>query len=153
MEILFVVPDYYSDRPKPCMHGWGSRHITVNPAGEVLPCPTAGEIPGMKFDNVQFKSLKSIWADSEAFNRFRGTAWLSEPCQSCEFRDKDFGGCRCQAALLTGDAGVTDPVCSLSRHHAQVTAFVESVQGQPRSDAWAYRQNPGGRPPSGQTGV
>jgi pyrroloquinoline quinone biosynthesis protein E len=142
MEILFVVPDYYSDRPKPCMHGWGNRHITVNPAGDVLPCPTATGIPGMKFENVRARSLQAIWADSEAFNRFRGTAWLPEPCQSCEFRNKDFGGCRCQAALLTGDAGVTDPVCSLSRHHAQLTELVESVQATSGADRWVYRENP-----------
>jgi pyrroloquinoline quinone biosynthesis protein E len=141
MEILFVVPDYYSDRPKPCMHGWGNRHITVNPAGDVLPCPTATGIPGMQFENVQLKCLQAIWAESEAFNRFRGTAWLPEPCQSCEFREKDFGGCRCQAALLTGDPAVTDPVCSLSQHHQQLSAYVQSMQDMRDSSVWAYRQN------------
>ncbi len=142
MEILFVVPDYYSDRPKPCMHGWGNRHITVNPAGDVLPCPTAREIPGMKFDNVRFQSLESIWAESEAFNRFRGTDWLPEPCRSCEFREKDFGGCRCQAALLTGDPGVTDPVCTFSPHHERLVAFVDSLQQASVAETWVYRQNP-----------
>ncbi len=143
IEILFVVPDYYSDRPKPCMHGWGNRHITVNPAGDVLPCPTAREIPGMKFDNVRFQSLESIWAESEAFNRFRGTDWLPEPCRSCEFREKDFGGCRCQAALLTGDPGVTDPVCTFSPHHERLVAFVDSLQKASVAETWVYRQNPG----------
>jgi pyrroloquinoline quinone biosynthesis protein E len=143
MEILFVIPDYYSERPKPCMHGWGNRHLTVNPAGDVLPCPTAGEIRGMKFDNVRSRSLQLIWAESEAFNRFRGTEWLPEPCHSCEFREKDFGGCRCQAALLTGDASVTDPVCSLSMHHQRLTDFVDSVQRSENSGGWVYRQNPG----------
>jgi pyrroloquinoline quinone biosynthesis protein E len=143
MEILFVVPDYYSDRPKPCMHGWGTRHITINPAGDVLPCPTAGGIPGMKFENVRSQSLQSIWTDSEAFNRFRGTDWMPDPCRGCEFREKDFGGCRCQASLLTGDPSATDPVCSLSRHHQELTALVESLQGAEDRRDWTYRQNPG----------
>lgn len=114
MELLFVIPDYYSERPKPCMNGWGHRHLTVNPAGTVLPCPTAGHIKGLRFENVRARSLAWIWRESESFTRFRGTAWMPEPCQSCEFRELDFGGCRCQAALLTGDAAVTDPVCTLS---------------------------------------
>jgi pyrroloquinoline quinone biosynthesis protein E len=128
MEILFVVPDYYSDRPKPCMHGWANRHLTVNPAGMALPCPTAMEIPGMRFENVREHSLAWIWEESEAFNRFRGTDWMPEPCRSCEFREIDFGGCRCQAALLTGDPAVTDPACSLSPHREKLSKFVESVR-------------------------
>jgi len=142
MEILFVVPDYYSDRPKPCMHGWGNRHITVNPSGEVLPCPTAGEIRTLLFDNVRAQSLRWIWTESEAFNRFRGTDWMPEPCRSCEFRERDFGGCRCQAALLTGDAAVTDPACALSPYRDRLTRFVESVQETPALGVWDYRQNP-----------
>ena len=142
MEILFVVPDYYSDRPKPCMHGWGNRHITVNPSGEVLPCPTAGEIRTLLFDNVRAQSLRWIWTESEAFNRFRGTDWMPEPCRSCEFRERDFGGCRCQAALLTGDAAVTDPACALSPYRDRLTRFVESVQETPGLGEWDYRQNP-----------
>ncbi len=142
MEILFVVPDYYSDRPKPCMHGWGNRHITVNPSGEVLPCPTAGEIRTLLFDNVRAQSLRWIWTESEAFNRFRGTDWMPEPCRSCEFRERDFGGCRCQAALLTGDAAVTDPACALSPYRDRLTRFVESVQETPVLGKWDYRQNP-----------
>ena len=94
MEVLFVIPDYYSERPKPCMHGWGNRHITVNPAGNVLPCPTAGEIKGLRFDNVRNHPLSWIWGQSEAFTRFRGTEWMPDPCRSCEFREVDFGGCR-----------------------------------------------------------
>jgi pyrroloquinoline quinone biosynthesis protein E len=133
MEILFVVPDYYSERPKPCMHGWGNRHITVNPAGDVLPCPTAGEIKGLCFDNVRAHPLAWIWTESDAFNRFRGTAWMPQPCRSCNFREVDFGGCRCQAALLTGDAGVTDPACSLSPYRQKLTEFVASIQG---ANAW-----------------
>ncbi len=128
MEILFVVPDYYSSRPKPCMNGWGRRHLTVNPVGNVLPCPTAGHIKGLRFDNVRSRPLRWIWSESEAFNRFRGTAWMPEPCRSCEFREIDFGGCRCQAALLTGDATVTDPACELSPFRREMTGFVESRQ-------------------------
>jgi pyrroloquinoline quinone biosynthesis protein E len=129
MEILFVVPDYYSTRPKPCMHGWGQQHITVNPDGEVLPCPTAHEIKSLRFDNIREKSLDWIWKQSEAFNRFRGTEWMPDPCRSCEFREVDFGGCRCQAALITGDAAVTDPACSLSPQREMLTRFVEGNQG------------------------
>lgn len=128
MELLFVVPDYYSDRPKPCMNGWGQKHLTVNPVGEVLPCPTAHEIKSLRFDNVREKSLGWIWRESEAFNRFRGTEWLPEPCHSCEFREADFGGCRCQAALITGDAAVTDPACQLSPKREMLTQFVERNQ-------------------------
>lgn len=128
MELLFVIPDYYSDRPKPCMHGWGQKHLTVNPAGEVLPCPTAHEIKSLQFDNVREKSLAWIWKESEAFNRFRGTEWMPDPCRSCEFREVDFGGCRCQAALITGDATVTDPACRFSPYREKLTEFVEASQ-------------------------
>jgi len=151
MEILFVIPDYYSERPKPCMHGWGNRHITVNPAGDVLPCPTSGEIKGLRFENVRAQTLASIWAESDAFNRFRGTEWMPEPCRTCEFRHVDFGGCRCQAALLTGDAGVTDPACSLSPHRETLTRFVASLGAKPVSVLGAedlgganFRQNAAG---------
>ena len=128
MELLFVVPDYYSDRPKPCMNGWGQKHITVNPAGEVLPCPTAHEIKSLRFDTVREKSLAWIWNESEAFNCFRGTEWMPVPCRDCEFREVDFGGCRCQAALITGDAAVTDPACQFSPHRKTLTEFVEGRQ-------------------------
>lgn len=128
MEILYVLPDYYGDRPKPCMNGWAQRYITVNPVGDVLPCPTASEIPDMKFDGVREHSLRWIWEESESFNRFRGTDWMQEPCRSCELRHKDFGGCRCQAALLTGDARNADPVCSLSPHHDRIVGLTEAVE-------------------------
>lgn len=144
MEILYVIPDYYSDRPKPCMHGWGRRHITVNPAGFVLPCPTAAEIPGLAFDNVRDRSLEFIWNHSEAFNRFRGTEWMPDPCRSCEFREIDFGGCRCQAALLTGDPAVTDPACELSPFRDRLEKFVDSVQRSASElpmGEFAYRQS------------
>jgi len=117
IEILYVLSDYYSPRPKPCMNGWGRRYICVNPIGDVLPCPTAYEIPNLTFDNVRAHSLQWIWEHSEAFNCFRGTEWMQEPCCSCPYKEIDFGGCRCQAALLTGDPSVTDPVCELSPHH------------------------------------
>lgn len=128
MEILYVLPDYYQERPKACMHGWGRRFLTVNPVGEVLPCPTAGAIPGLSFDNVRERSLDWIWRRSEAFNRFRGFAWMPEPCRSCEFRETDFGGCRCQAALLTGEAGRTDPVCGLSPDRALVDRILQETE-------------------------
>ena len=148
MEILFVIPDYYSDRPKPCMHGWGQKHLTVNPAGEVLPCPTAHEIKSLRFDNVREKSLAWIWSQSDAFNRFRGTEWMPDPCRSCEFREIDFGGCRCQAALITGDANVTDPACQFSPQRQMLTQFVEGNQKADNAFAAdsgeiAFRQNRG----------
>jgi pyrroloquinoline quinone biosynthesis protein E len=122
MEVVFVPSDYHGGRPKPCMHGWGRRSLTVNPVGEVLPCPSAGAIPGLVFESVRRHPLRRIWEESEAFNRFRGTGWMREPCRSCPLREADFGGCRCQAALLTGDAANTDPACELSPHHGAVAA-------------------------------
>jgi PqqA peptide cyclase len=141
MHILFVMPDYYTDRPKPCMDGWGRRFLTVNPVGEVLPCPTAGEIKELRFDNIRDHGLDWIWHESPAFRRFRGTEWMPLPCRECEFREVDFGGCRCQAALLTGDATVTDPACSLSPYRERLTDFVQAAQTS-RSPDLAYRQNP-----------
>jgi pyrroloquinoline quinone biosynthesis protein E len=99
------------------MNGWGSTFLTVAPNGDVLPCPAASAIAGMTFENVRERSLDDIWSSSEAFLRFRGTAWMPEPCRSCERREADWGGCRCQAFMLTGDAASTDPACSLSPHH------------------------------------
>src|SRR6266480_3738152 len=105
IDIFYVLPDYYDTRPKPCLNGWGQRYLTVNPTGDVLPCPTASSaIPDLRFENVRTRALDWIWRESESFNRFRGTEWMPEPCQSCPQREIDFGGCRCQAALLTGDA-------------------------------------------------
>lgn len=114
IEITYVLADYYERFPKPCMHGWGQRFLTVVPDGRVLPCPAAAAITTLRFENVRDVSLRDIWERSTAFNTYRGTAWMPEPCRLCERREIDFGGCRCQAFLLTGDAGVTDPVCSLS---------------------------------------
>ncbi|MEO7021150.1 MAG: pyrroloquinoline quinone biosynthesis protein PqqE [Ktedonobacteraceae bacterium] len=126
MEVLYVLPDYYAERPKPCMHGWGQRYLAVNPSGDVLPCQTASAIPDLRFDNVRDHSLVWIWHESAAFRRFRGTEWMPEPCQSCALRAIDFGGCRCQAFLLTGDATRTDPVCSLSPDHHLLQEIVAS---------------------------
>ena len=139
MEVLYILPDYFTGRPKPCMNGWGRRHLTVSPSGFVLPCPTAREIPGLAFDSVQEKSLTWIWEASESFNRFRGTEWMPEPCQSCPQREVDFGGCRCQAALLTGDPVNTDAVCEFSPHHKLVQ---EAVEHGSDFRNWFPRQNP-----------
>ena len=122
-----VVPDYYARFPKPCVGGWGRRSLNVTPAGRVLPCHAAEVIPGLEFWSVREHSLQEIWQASPAFNAFRGTDWMPEPCASCERREQDFGGCRCQAFLLTGDARATDPVCHLAPNHALV-AELAAVQ-------------------------
>lgn len=123
--IDYVVPDYYARRPKSCMGGWGRRFLNVNPAGKVLPCHAAQTITGLEFDSVLERPLADIWADSEAFRRFRGTDWMPEPCRSCDRREIDWGGCRCQAFALTGDAAATDPACALSPDHADLVATAE----------------------------
>jgi pyrroloquinoline quinone biosynthesis protein E len=117
MDIVYVVADYQDRYPKPCMHGWGARQLTVAPNGDVLPCPAATVIPNLGLDNVTRRPLAEIWNDSPSFNAFRGTDWMREPCRTCARRDDDHGGCRCQAHLLTGDAANADPVCTLSPHH------------------------------------
>jgi pyrroloquinoline quinone biosynthesis protein E len=151
MEVVYVLPDYYGDRPKPCMNGWGRRQLTVNPVGDVLPCPTAAAIAGLSFDNIRQRPLRWIWAESEVFNRFRGTDWMPQPCRSCDQREIDFGGCRCQAALLTGDAANTDPACALSPHRQ---ALLDATDGFPARSELAvvellYRHDA----PSGPTDV
>jgi pyrroloquinoline quinone biosynthesis protein E len=144
IDIFYVLPDYYETRPKPCLSGWGQRYLTVNPVGDVLPCPTASSaIPDLRFDNVRTRALDWIWRESESFNRFRGTEWMPEPCQSCPQREIDFGGCRCQAALLTGNAANTDPVCDLSPNRAVVDAVLGDLNSSSdRSSDWTYRANP-----------
>jgi len=141
-----VSPDYYARYPKACMGGWGRQSILVNPAGFALPCHAAGVIPGLIFDNVRKRPLEWIWHKSATFQRFRGEAWMPEPCRSCERRTEDFGGCRCQAFLLTGDASATDPVCSLSPTHSliQETIHNSSVDngGEEGLINWQYRSNP-----------
>ena len=128
MRIYFVVPDYFERRPKPCMNGLGSVFLTIAPDGTALPCHAARMLPGLEFPNVTRTSVREIWYDSAAFNRYRGDAWMKEPCRSCPEKSRDFGGCRCQAYLLTGDAANTDPVCELSPHHHLVTEAVERAQ-------------------------
>ena len=113
-EVIWVLPDYHEQFPKPCMGGWGRTSLTVTPDGTVLPCLAAAQIVTLTFESVRDRPLAAIWHDSAAFNAFRGTGWMQEPCRSCERRFADHGGCRCQAFLLTGDAARTDPVCSLS---------------------------------------
>jgi PqqA peptide cyclase len=131
-----VVPDYYANYPKPCVGGWGRRSLNITPAGRVLPCHAAESIPGLEFWSVRDHSLADIWRDSPAFRAFRGTDWMREPCRSCPRREQDFGGCRCQAFLLTGDARAADPVCHLSPDHAVVAQLAAA-----RSDApYAYRR-------------
>ena len=127
MQIMYVVPDYYSRSPKPCMGGWGRQQLTVAPNGDVLPCPAAAQIPGLPIENVRQHALAWIWDEAPLFNRFRGMDWMPEPCRSCPQQTVDFGGCRCQAFQLTGDAAATDPVCHLSPHHPLVADVIRTV--------------------------
>ncbi len=160
-----VVADYYARYPKACMGGWGQRLMLIDPKGRALPCHAAGVIPGLEFDSVREHSLEWLWQESAAFQKFRGEAWMPEPCRSCDRRAEDFGGCRCQAFLLTGDAAATDPACSLSPQHfvmeealqvansgepvsqlvsrpvAERGAFGSFAQVQ-RESEWKYRVNP-----------
>ncbi|MCM2422314.1 pyrroloquinoline quinone biosynthesis protein PqqE [Streptomyces sp. RKAG293] len=122
-DLVWVVPDYFDGVAKPCMGGWGAVSLTVSPDGTVLPCPAAATLPGLDAPNIRDHTLEWIWDRSPAFNRYRGTAWMSDTCRSCSRRDEDFGGCRCQAFALTGDAARTDPACGLSPDHGLVRAF------------------------------
>ncbi len=153
LEIIWVLPDYHEAFPKPCMGGWGNAYITITPAGEVWPCHAAGRIKTLTFANVRDHPLSWIWHESDAFTRFRGDGWMPEPCRSCERKTKDFGGCRCQAFLIAGDAAVTDPVCSLSPHRPLIDAVVAQVEdgdgGNAESAAWTYRAAPASRLLSG----
>jgi pyrroloquinoline quinone biosynthesis protein E len=136
MDVSYVLPDYYSQYPKPCMGGWGKRQLTVTPNGRALPCPAAHTLP-LPRANVREASLAWIWMESPLFQRFRGTDWMPEPCRSCDRREVDFGGCRCQAFQLTGDAARTDPVCHLSPDHGIVAATVQAANEEkgPTEDA------------------
>ena len=159
MRIDSVVPDYYAKYPKACMGGWGRRLMLINPSGKVLPCHAAEVLPGLEFENVREKSLAWIWRASPSFQRFRGEDWMPEPCRSCDRRAEDFGGCRCQAFLLAGDAATTDPACSLAPTHGIVDSAVAAanaeseivqpvhgsslVQLQRQNQGfWTYRTNP-----------
>jgi PqqA peptide cyclase len=129
--IDYVIPDYHAELPKACMGGWGRRFLNVTPSGKVLPCHAAETLPGFRFPSVKEEGLAAIWRQSEAFNRFRGTAWMPEPCRSCERREIDWGGCRCQAFALTGDAAATDPVCRKSTDRARLEAALQETGVEP----------------------
>ncbi|MFZ0038036.1 MAG: pyrroloquinoline quinone biosynthesis protein PqqE [Candidatus Acidiferrales bacterium] len=147
MRIEYVVPDYYAIFPKACMGGWGRKLMLIDPSGHALPCHAAGVIPGMQFEKITERSVEWIWEQSPSFTRFRGEDWMPEPCRSCDRRTLDFGGCRCQALLLAGDANVTDPVCSLAPSHGIVTEILEKANAPATpaldsSQKWIYRVNP-----------
>ncbi|HUI75774.1 MAG TPA: pyrroloquinoline quinone biosynthesis protein PqqE [Candidatus Acidoferrum sp.] len=147
LRVEFVVPDYYAKFPKACMGGWGRKLMLITPRGDALPCHAAAVIPDVHFENVKNKSLREIWESSEAFQKFRGEDWMQEPCKSCDRRAQDFGGCRCQALMLAGDASATDPVCSLSPQRSKVDAILGELPGSaPQSSnaipQWLYRTNP-----------
>jgi pyrroloquinoline quinone biosynthesis protein E len=150
IQIDAVVPDYYARFPKACMGGWGRRQLLVDPCGKVLPCHAATVIPGLQFENVRGQSLEWIWRESASFQKFRGEDWMPEPCRSCDRRTQDFGGCRCQAFMITGDATATDPVCSLAPAHGLIEQQLSRVNSivSPRQSAteqeelWTYRSQP-----------
>ena len=127
MKIYYVVPDFYEDRPKACMNGWGTTFLTIAPDGVALPCHSARELPGLECPNVKDYSIEEIWNESKAFSYFRGIEWMKEPCSSCDEKEKDFGGCHCQAYLLTGDMHNADPVCSKSPHHKVILDAIDSA--------------------------
>jgi len=148
IRVEYVVPDYYAKYPKPCMGGWGRKLMLITPTGEALPCHAAQIISGLQFENVKDRSLREIWENSAAFQKFRGEGWMQEPCKTCDRREQDFGGCRCQALLLAGDASATDPVCSLASTRGKVDAILEAVNKPSAAEralanpAWLYRPNP-----------
>ncbi len=129
--IDFVVPDYYARRPKPCMGGWGRGIINITPSGKVLPCHAAESLPGMTFENIRNRSLRDIWLASDAFQKFRDTGWMQEPCRSCELKEVDWGGCRCQALAMTGDMRATDPACSKSSAHRSFAEIAQREAANP----------------------
>jgi PqqA peptide cyclase len=137
--IDFVTPDYYATWPKPCMGGWGRGIINVTPSGKVLPCHAAETIPGLIFDNVRDRPLADIWLNGQAFQKFRGTEWMIEPCRTCERREIDWGGCRCQAFAFAGNAAAADPACTKSSHHRELVALAEHEAGLPPPE-FAYRR-------------
>jgi PqqA peptide cyclase len=146
IQVEYVVPDYYAKFPKACMGGWGQKLMLITPNGDALPCHAARVIPGLHFENLKDHSLREIWEKSEAFQSFRGEKWMPEPCRSCDRRTRDFGGCRCQAFLLTGDPTATDPVCSLAPDRFRVDAVLFAANN-PAAESfvkpdWLYRPNP-----------
>ncbi len=138
MKIYYVIPDFHEDRPKACMNGWGTTFLTIAPDGVALPCHSARELPGLDCPNVNNHSIYDIWHESKAFNFFRGTEWMQEPCKSCDEKDKDFGGCRCQAYILTGDMYKTDPVCSKSPDKQVIRDAIDSA----RASALSVEEKP-----------
>src|ERR1700687_1546943 len=134
IRIEFVVPDYYAKYPKPCMGGWGRKLMLITPSGDALPCHAAQVIPGLSFENVKDRSLREIWEQSAAFQKFRGEDWMQQPCKTCDRREQDFGGCRCQALLLAGDASATDPVCSLAPLRPKVDAILAGMNAAPPAE-------------------
>ena len=140
VELVWVHSDFYSKYPKPCMGGWARRQLTVTPDGFVLPCPEARIIDNIEFENIREHDLDWIWRESESFNLYRGDSWMQEPCKSCEYKEIDFGGCRCQAFALTGDAARTDPVCSLSNDHYLIGNFVKSASDKVEPEKKYYRR-------------
>jgi PqqA peptide cyclase len=149
LRVEYVVPDYYARYPKACMGGWGRKLMLIDPAGDALPCHAARVIPNLQFENVAKSPLEWIWRESPSFQKFRGEDWMPEPCRSCDRRAMDFGGCRCQAFLLAGDAALTDPVCTLSPRHEIVTEIVArahnaatATQASVIPARWIYRANP-----------
>ncbi len=136
MVIDYVVPDYYAREPKGCMGGWGRRFLNVSPAGRVLPCHAAETLPGFDWPSVRTATLAEIWNGSDAFARYRGTAWMPDPCRSCDRREIDWGGCRCQAFVLTGDAGRTDPACALAPDHALMAAAAREAEAPAPAFVW-----------------
>ena len=137
MQIIYVLPDYYSAFPKPCQGGWGNFYLVVAPDGRTMPCHAASQITTLTFDNVREKSVRWIWEESSAFRAFRGDEWMKEPCRSCPRKHVDFGGCRCQAFALTGDATRTDPVCTLTSDRAIIDSMLD---GTPPPVVYAYRE-------------
>lgn len=129
-KLIFVTPDYYEERPKACMNGWGSVFLDITPDGTALPCHSARQLP-VQFPNVKEHSIQHIWQESFGFNKYRGFDWMPEPCRSCDEKEQDFGGCRCQAFMLTGDASNADPVCSKSAHHHIIVAAREEAEHAP----------------------
>ena len=139
MRLFFVAPDYHEGQPKKCVNGWGSTLLTVTPDGTALPCHTARMLPGLEFPNVRSIGLREIWFDSEGFNRYRGTGWMKEPCSSCDQREQDLGGCRCQAYLIANDPAAADPVCVKSPHHSLV---LEAVARAGTGASHSLREHP-----------
>ena len=127
MKVIYVIPDYFENRPKKCMNRWGNIFLTIAPDGSALPCHAAGQLPGLEFPNVTDHDLEWIWDESPDFNKFRGTSWMKEPCKSCDEKHKDLGGCRCQAYMLTGDATNADPVCDKSEFHEKLHSDVDRI--------------------------